>query len=99
MRVALLCQNVEMTELVVDKVLRKEKERIILHEISFSMEKGEKIGLMGETGSGKTTLLKMIAGLLQPSSGTIEFQSKRVKGPDEVLLPGHPQIEIGRAHV
>lgn len=92
MRVALLCQNVEMTELVVDKVLRKEKERITLHEISFSMEKGEKIGLMGETGSGKTTLLKMIAGLLQPSSGTIEFQSKRVRGPNEVLLPGHPQI-------
>lgn len=62
------------------------------------MAKGEKIGLMGETGSGKTTLLKIIAGLLQPSSGSVLFQEKRVKGPDEVLLPGHPQISYLSQH-
>jgi iron(III) transport system ATP-binding protein len=36
--------------------------------------------------------LKIIAGLIQPTSGNVFFQTKRVKGPDEVLLPGHPQI-------
>ena len=81
-----------MPELIVDHISRNEKERVVLHDINFSMQKGEKIGLMGETGSGKTTLLKIIAGLIQPSTGKVVFQDKRVKGPDEVLLPGHPPI-------
>lgn len=81
-----------MPELIVDHISRNEKERVVLHNMNFSIQKGEKIGLMGETGSGKTTLLKIIAGLVQPSTGEVVFQDKRVKGPDEVLLPGHPQI-------
>jgi ABC-type multidrug transport system ATPase subunit len=92
MEVALLTEIQKMAELIVDRLVRKENERTTLQEISFSMEKGEKIGLMGETGSGKTTLLKLIAGLVQPSMGSIHFQEKKVKGPEEVLLPGHPQI-------
>jgi iron(III) transport system ATP-binding protein len=81
-----------MEELVVAHVLKVEQERTVLMELDFSMQQGEKIGLMGETGSGKTTLLKIIAGLLQPTSGNVYFQQSRVKGPDEVLLPGHPKI-------
>jgi iron(III) transport system ATP-binding protein len=81
-----------MAELVLEHVMKMQQERTILMELNFSMQQGEKIGLMGETGSGKTTLLKIIAGLIQPTSGNVFFQTKRVKGPDEVLLPGHPQI-------
>ncbi len=81
-----------MEELVVAHVLKVEQERTVLMELDFSMQQGEKIGLMGETGSGKTTLLKIIAGLLQPTAGNVYFQQSRVKGPDEVLLPGHPKI-------
>ena len=81
-----------MPELIVEEISRTEKDRVTLHGLSFSLKNGEKIGLMGETGSGKTTLLKIIAGLIQPSTGTVIYQDKRVKGPDEVLLPGHPQI-------
>lgn len=80
-----------MAELVLEHVMKMQQERTILMELNFSMQQGEKIGLMGETGSGKTTLLKIIAGLIQPTSGNVFFQTKRVKGPD-VLLPGHPQI-------
>ena len=81
-----------MPELVLEHVVKKEQGRTVLMELNFSMQQGEKIGLMGETGSGKTTLLKIIAGLLQPTSGNVYFQQSRVKGPDEVLLPGHPKI-------
>ena len=81
-----------MAELVLEHVMKMQQERTILMELNFSMQQGEKIGLMGETGSGKTTLLKIISGLIQPTSGNVFFQTKRVKGPDEVLLPGHPQI-------
>lgn len=81
-----------MPELIVEEISRTEKDRVTLHGLNFSLKNGEKIGLMGETGSGKTTLLKIIAGLIQPSTGSVIYQNKRVKGPDEVLLPGHPQI-------
>ena len=42
-----------------------------LSDLSLSLEGGKIIGLLGSNGSGKTTLIKMIAGILQPTSGTI----------------------------
>lgn len=44
----------------------------ILENISFSVDKGEFVAIMGPNGSGKTTLLKLILGLLKPKSGKIE---------------------------
>ena len=81
-----------MSLLVVDGVNRKEGEIFTLRNISFSLEISDKLVIAGSTGSGKTTLLKMIAGLLQPHSGEIRFEGKRVEGPQEKLIPGHPQI-------
>ncbi|HHU94868.1 MAG TPA: type I secretion system permease/ATPase [Alcaligenaceae bacterium] len=46
-------------------------EHNILKNISFTLEEGEKVGIIGRIGSGKTTLAKLILGLYQPSSGTI----------------------------
>ena len=43
----------------------------VLHEISFSVLDGERVGLIGANGSGKSTLLKLIPGLLQPLEGRI----------------------------
>ncbi len=43
----------------------------VLHDLSFSLNKGEIIGLLGPNGAGKTTTIKIIAGLLTPASGTI----------------------------
>lgn len=41
-------------------------------KISFNVKRGETVGIIGKNGSGKSTLLKMIAGVLSPSSGSIE---------------------------
>ena len=43
-----------------------------LKNISFSVEKGESVGLVGTNGSGKSTMLKIIAGVLSPSEGRVE---------------------------
>jgi ABC-type Mn2+/Zn2+ transport system ATPase subunit len=46
--------------------------RSVLHNINFSIERGDFLGVMGPNGSGKTTLLKTFLGLLKPLSGSIE---------------------------
>ena len=45
----------------------------VLNDISFSVEAGGSIGLVGESGAGKTTLLRLLLGLTRPSSGTVDF--------------------------
>lgn len=43
----------------------------VLNDLDFSVEKGQRIGIVGDNGSGKTTLLHLIMGLLKPTSGRI----------------------------
>lgn len=52
-----------------------------LNNISFSVEKGETVGIVGTNGSGKSTILKIITGVLKPTKGTVE-----VKGRISALL-------------
>jgi ABC-type Fe3+/spermidine/putrescine transport system ATPase subunit len=87
-----------MPLLTVSDLSKKRGEDFILSGISFTQEPLEKIAVAGETGSGKTSLLKMIAGLVQPDSGEIVFDSKKVTGPDDQLVPGHPAIAYLSQH-
>lgn len=52
-------------------------KNIILDEVSFTIDKGSRIGIIGESGSGKTTLVDIILGLLSPDSGTIIIDDKK----------------------
>lgn len=70
----------------------------MLNDIDVSFASFRRLALAGETGSGKTTLLKVIAGLVQPDAGTVQFEGERVLGPDEKLLPGHPRIAYLSQH-
>lgn len=70
----------------------------LLHPISFAVEKGGRLAVAGITGSGKSTLLKLLAGILQPTSGHILFNGEKLAGPAEKLLPGHPAIAYLSQH-
>lgn len=48
----------------------------VLSDVSFSVEKGEFLGVVGSNGSGKSTLLKLILGLIEPKSGEISIADK-----------------------
>jgi len=54
----------------------KIKRLAALNDISFTIQKGETVGVMGLNGQGKTTLLKIIAGIYRPDSGTVSVHGK-----------------------
>ncbi|WP_370321930.1 ABC transporter ATP-binding protein [Oricola sp.] len=67
----------------------------VLHDVSFSVRRGEVLGILGPNGAGKTTLFNLISGDIRPNSGTIRF--------DGDLLGGEPpfrraQMGIGRTY-
>jgi len=59
-----------------------------LRDLSLEFPRGQLTSLLGPSGCGKTTLLKIIAGLLEPTSGEIEIEGKRITapGPDRAFV-------------
>lgn len=55
---------------------RKPAKKLVLDNIDFVVNSGEKIGIIGANGSGKSTLLKIICGILQPTSGSVRVRGK-----------------------
>ena len=61
------------------KLIRRElhyNEFWALKDISVSIEKGDRVGILGLNGAGKSTLLKVIAGVFKPTEGTVERHGK-----------------------
>jgi branched-chain amino acid transport system ATP-binding protein len=66
---------------------------LAVKKISFSVEEGQVVTLIGTNGAGKTTTLRTISGLIRPSSGEILFQGKRIDA-----VPAHKIVMMGVAH-
>lgn len=70
-------------------------ERVqVLWDISFNIEEGEVVTLLGSNGAGKSTTVKTIQGLLNPGSGSIRFMNRSIDG-----LPAYKIVEEGIALV
>lgn len=82
---------------------KKKKADVVeaVKDVSFQLEKGEILGLVGKNGSGKSTMLRAIAGIFSPNSGTIDLHGnsvallaigvgfqKELSGRDNILLSG-----------
>lgn len=65
-----------MSYIEVSGVSKKYKDRMLVDDVSFTVEKGEILGIVGLNGSGKTVLLKCICGLMDYSGGTITVNGK-----------------------
>ena len=61
--------------------------------VSFSVEAGSLVTLIGSNGAGKTTVLRTVSGLLRPTAGEIHFDGERID-----QLPAHEIVERGIAH-
>jgi len=56
-------------------------ELLVLEGMNLQMSEGQIVGLLGRSGSGKSTLLRLIAGLAQPSAGTLNYLGQPITGP------------------
>lgn len=73
------------------------EERLVLKDISFSVKKGEAVGLIGHNGCGKSTTLKLLTRIMYPDSGTIEMKG-RVSSLIELGAGFHPDMS-GRENI
>ncbi|MGE4578852.1 MAG: ABC transporter ATP-binding protein [Desulfuromonadales bacterium] len=75
----------------------RHQKKWVLKDVSFTVEPGEAVGIIGVNGAGKSTLLKMITGTTQPTSGKIEITG-RVAALLELGMGFHPEF-TGRQNV
>ncbi|HET7476817.1 MAG TPA: ABC transporter ATP-binding protein [Dermatophilaceae bacterium] len=66
---------------------------LAVKRISFTVEQGQVVTLIGTNGAGKTTTLRTISGLLRPSRGTISFEGRPIH-----TVPAHVIVTLGLAH-
>lgn len=64
----------------IQKIYTGKYEKTALEDISFSLQQGERLGIVGASGSGKSTLLRLLALFEEPSAGTICFGNQNVVG-------------------
>lgn len=73
--------------IIADQISKKvntgDGDLTILHDISFEIERGESVAIVGASGSGKSTLLSLLAGLDLPSNGRIELMGQNLNLLDE----------------
>jgi NitT/TauT family transport system ATP-binding protein len=58
-----------------------EDEHVVLDGVNLSLGEGEVVGILGRSGSGKSTLLRLIAGLSEPSGGSLTYLGQPIEGP------------------
>jgi iron(III) transport system ATP-binding protein len=71
----------------VDAVSLRIGERTLLSEISFTLEKGSSLALLGPSGGGKTTLLRLIMGFLAPGGGALSWSGKVLSQAGSIQVP------------
>jgi len=72
-------------------IWKKAADHLVVDSVSFSIARGETLGLVGESGSGKSTVARMVLGLIPATSGTVMFDGERVTG-----APAHAMRKLRR---
>lgn len=69
-----------------------------VHDVSFEVNQGEIVSLIGANGAGKTTILRTISGLIRPSKGTVSFEGNAIEkaAPQKIVAAGLSQVPEGR---
>ncbi len=87
------CSPILFTMLKTDTISFAYETQTVINEISFSLQKGRNLSIIGESGCGKSTLLKLIYGLYDLDEGKIFWNENQVLGPKFHLVPGMPEMK------
>lgn len=75
--------------LTASHLTRRFGDRIAVDDMSLTLERGQIFALLGPNGAGKTTTLRMLAGLIQPSSGAVMVRGQAITAGTAAALRGH----------
>jgi branched-chain amino acid transport system ATP-binding protein len=78
----------------VERIKASYDEVPALHEVSFKVEAGQIVSIVGANGAGKSTILKSVSSLMPLAEGAIYFENQRVD-----QMPAHRVVDLGIAHV
>src|SRR5579863_9938301 len=79
-----------MNLLEVTKLTKSYNRRTVVDDVSFVLEQGQIVGLLGRNGAGKTTTFRMILGMVEPDSGAVAFDAR-----DITFLPMYRRARLG----
>ena len=79
----------------VEKEYRGEVKVLAVHDMSFTIEEGEMVAILGQSGAGKTTLLNMLGGMDSPTGGTIKVDGKNISRMKNRELVKYRRNDIG----
>ncbi len=80
--------------LEVERLVKIYGGRVVVDNVSFTVRRGEIIGLLGKNGAGKTTTFRMTIGMIPPDDGTIRFLGK-----DVTKLPMYKRARLGMGYL
>lgn len=86
----------KMNQVVLSHVSYAYQHGVVLEDISLEIAAGEFVVIVGPNGAGKTTLLKLVAGLIQPTLGTVTISGKSVKEACRSAMMGYIPQNYGR---
>ncbi|MBB6674013.1 ABC-F family ATP-binding cassette domain-containing protein [Cohnella nanjingensis] len=80
----------------IEHITKSYGDKILFEDVTFGVEEGDKIGIIGVNGTGKSTLLKAVAGLEPPDAGSVSIGSRavvRMLAQDPAFAPGETALE------
>ena len=82
------------THLRIEHLRKSFRDRLVVSDVSFTLSRGEAVGLLGQNGAGKTTVFYMISGLVRPDSGIV-----RLNDEDITRLPIYRRARMGLGYL
>jgi lipopolysaccharide export system ATP-binding protein len=83
-----------MALLEVDNLVKSYRRRPVVNGISFGIDEGEIVGLLGRNGAGKTTTFRMIIGMVKPDGGVVRFRDREIS-----RLPMYRRARLGLGYL
>jgi len=95
-------QNDQLKQILFGLWKKFYKEKWVLNDVTFTVQKGERVGIVGRNGAGKTTLLQILCGITLPTKGEFRVQGRiapilALGSGFDVLLTGRENARIGAA--